>query len=226
MARASSEGTEKRGARLTDRQRMAWLRLIRTENVRPSTFRPLVNECGGAEVALLALPDLTRRGGLRKTIRIYPEDDAAAELRVAERAGARLVAMGERGYPPALAHVDAPPPLLYVTGKRDLAGFPIVAIVGARNGSAIGQKFTRQFASDLGLEGFVIASGLARGIDTAAHRAALEHGTIAVLAGGINNVYPPENAELHREIGEHGLIVSERPPTSPRGGRTSPAATA
>ena len=218
MARASSDGNETHAARLNDRQRMAWLRLIRTENVGPSTFRTLVNEFGGAEAALLALPDLSRRGGLRKTIRIYPEEEAAAEMRAAERTGAMLVAMGEQGYPPALAHVDAPPPLLYVKGKRDLASFPIVAIVGARNGSAIGQKFTRQLASDLGLEGFVIASGLARGIDTAAHRAALEHGTIAVLAGGINNVYPPENAELQREIGERGLIVSERPPDfSPRG---------
>jgi DNA processing protein len=218
LARASSDGTEKQGARLSDRQRLAWLRLIRTENVGPSTFRTLVNEFGGAEAALLALPDLSRRGGLRKTIRVYPEQDAAAELHAAERAGGVLVAVGETGYPPALAHVDAPPPLLYVKGRRDLAGFPIVAIVGARNGSAIGQKFTRQLASDLGLEGFVVASGLARGIDTAAHRAALEHGTIAVLAGGINNVYPPENAELHREIGERGLIVSERPPDfSPRG---------
>ena len=112
MARASSEGTKKQGARLTDRQRMAWLRLIRTENVGPSTFGTLVNECGGAEAALLALPDLSRRGGLRKTIRIYPEEDAAAEMHAADRAGAMLVAMGEQGYPPALAHVDAPPPLL------------------------------------------------------------------------------------------------------------------
>ena len=100
MARASSDGTEKHGARLTDRQRLAWLRLIRTENVGPSTFRTLVNEFGGAEAALLALPDLSRRGGLRKTIRIYPEDDAAAELRAAERGGASLVAMGERGTRP------------------------------------------------------------------------------------------------------------------------------
>src|SRR5262249_22316073 len=112
----------------------------------------------------------------------------------------------------ALSQVDAPPPLLYVKGKLDLADSPVVAMVGARNGSAIGQKFTRQLATELGLEGFVIASGLARGIDTAAHVAALERGTIAVLAGGIDIVYPPENAELQAEIGQRGLLVTERSP--------------
>jgi DNA processing protein len=116
------------------------------------------------------------------------------------------------------AQVDAPPPLLYAKGRLDLANIPIVAIVGARNGSAVGQKFTRQIATELALEGFVIASGLARGIDTAAHMAALEHGTIAVLAGGIDIVYPPENAELQHAIGERGLLISERSPGfSPRG---------
>jgi hypothetical protein len=110
---------------------------------------------------------------------------------------------------PRLAQVDAPPPLLYAKGKLELANIPIVAIVGARNGSAVGQKFTRQIATELALEGFVIASGLARGIDTASHMAALEHGTVAVLAGGIDIVYPPENAELQHAIGERGLLISE-----------------
>jgi DNA processing protein len=128
------------------------------------------------------------------------------------------VALGEHGYPPALAQVDAPPPLIYVKGRFELADIPIVAIVGARNGSAVGQKFTRQIANQLGLEGFVVASGLARGIDTAAHTAALEHGTIAVVAGGIDIVYPPENEALQHAIGERGLLLSERSPGfSPRG---------
>jgi len=135
-----------------------------------------------------------------------------------------LVAIGEPGYPPALAQVDSPPPLLYVKGRFELADIPIVAIIGARNGSAVGQKFTRQIATDLALEGFVIASGLARGIDTAAHRAALEHGTIAVLAGGIDIVYPPENEELQRDIGERGLLISARSPGSLREDKISPAA--
>jgi DNA processing protein len=204
--------------RLSRRQRLAWLRLIRSENVGPATFRALVNEFGGAEAAIAALPALSRRGGRSHDIGLCTEAEAEAELARADSLGITLVALGEPGYPPALAHVDAPPPLLYIKGRAELAGFPIVAIVGARNGSASGQKFTRQLAIELGLEGFVIASGLARGIDTAAHRSALEHGTIAVVAGGIDVVYPPENAELQEAIAERGLLISERPPGfSPRG---------
>jgi DNA processing protein len=202
---------------LNHRQRLAWLRLIRSENVGPATFRALVNEFGGAEAAVDALPVLSRRGGRIHDMRLCSEEEAEAELMVAESLGASLVAIGEPGYPPALAQVDAPPPLLYAKGRLDLADIPIVAIVGARNGSAVGQKFTRALATDLGHEGFVIASGLARGIDTAAHLAALERGTIAVLAGGIDNDYPPENEELHRSISEQGLLISERSPGfSPR----------
>jgi DNA processing protein len=219
LAKASSRPARagKPQKRLTHSQRLAWLRLIRSENVGPATFRALVNQFGGAERALEALPMLSRRGG-RADIHLYREEDAEAELAAAETLGAELVAIGEPGYPPALAETDAPPPLLYVKGVLDLAMTPIVAMVGARNGSAIGQKFTRGLAVDLGLEGFVIASGLARGIDTAAHLAALERGTIAVLAGGIDSVYPPENEDLHRAIGEKGLLLTERPPGfSPRG---------
>ena len=219
MARGPSKTAPKqKGAgRLNHHQRIAWLRLIRSENVGPATFRALVNEFGGAEAAIDALPLLSRRGG-RSDIRLCTEAEAEAELAAADRLGASLVAVGEPGYPPALAQVDAPPPLLYAKGRLDLANIPIVAIVGARNGSAVGQKFTRQIATELALEGFVIASGLARGIDTAAHMAALEHGTIAVLAGGIDIVYPPENEELQHAIGERGLLISERSPGfSPRG---------
>jgi DNA processing protein len=205
---------ERSAARLTSRQRLSWLRLIRSENVGPATFRTLVNEFGGAEAAIEALPMLSRRGGRAHDIRLCTE----AELAAADSLGANLVAIGEPGYPPALAQVDTPPPLIYAKGRLDLADIPIVAIVGARNGSAVGQKFTRGLATELGIEGFVIASGLARGIDTAAHLAALERGTIAVLAGGIDIVYPPENEELQRAIGERGLLISERSPGfSPRG---------
>ena len=216
MASASSKVSSATG-RLSPRQRLAWLRLIRSENVGPATFRALVNQFGGAEAAIDALPVLSRRGGAQG-IRLCSEAEAKAELEAAENLDAHLVAIGEPGYPPALAQVDAPPPLLFVKGRLDLADIPIVAIVGARNGSAVGQKFTRALATDLGLEGFVIASGLARGIDTAAHVAALERGTIAVLAGGIDIVYPPENEELQRAIGEQGLLISERSPGfAPRG---------
>jgi DNA processing protein len=219
LARAAPKAPRKGATvRLNRRQRLAWLRLIRSENVGPATFRALVNEFGGAEAAIDAVPMLSRRGGRTHDIRLYREDEAEEELAAAEALGAQLVAIGEPGYPPALGEVDAPPPLLYVKGNLDLAAIPIVAIVGARNGSAVGQKFTRGLATDLGLEGFVIASGLARGIDTAAHLASLERGTIAVLAGGIDNVYPPENQDLQQAIGTKGLLISERAPGfSPRG---------
>ena len=216
MARQSK--APKPRVRLNDAQRLAWLRLIRSDNVGPATFRALVNQCGGAEAAIEALPALSRRGGGSQDVRLCTVAEAQAELDAANRLGAHLVAVGEQGYPPALAQVDAPPPLIYAKGRLELAEAPIIAIVGARNGSAVGQKFTRQIASALGLEGFVIASGLARGIDTAAHAAALEHGTIAVVAGGIDIAYPPENEALQEAIGERGLLISERSPGfSPRG---------
>lgn len=203
---------------LSDEQRLAWLRLLRTENVGPVTFRDLINHFGGAAAAIEALPELSLRGGRGRPVRVFSAAEAEDEMALAARFGARLVALGEPGYPPFLAAVDVPPPLLYVKGIADLLERPPVAIVGARNGSAIGQKFTRMVADALGREGYVIVSGLARGIDTAAHAAALERGTVAVLAGGIDIVYPPENAALHAAIADRGLLISERPPGfQPRG---------
>ena len=192
-------------------QRLACLRLIRSDNVGPVTFRELINHFGGAEPALAALPELSRRGG-RQSIRICPAAQARSELDAADRIGARPLFTIEPGYPPALAALDAPPPLLYVKGDIALLARPMVAIVGARNGSAAGQKLARMFAARLGRAGYVIASGLARGIDAAAHEAALERGTVAVLAGGLDNIYPPEHAELQRQIGERGCLISENPP--------------
>jgi DNA processing protein len=192
-------------------QRLACLRLIRSDNVGPVTFRELINHFGGAEPALAALPELSRRGG-RQSIRICPEAQARSELEAADRIGARPLFTIEPGYPPALAAIDAPPPLLYVKGDLAHLTRPMVAIVGARNGSAAGQKLARMFAARLGHAGYVIASGLARGIDAAAHEAALELGTVAVLAGGVDNIYPPEHAELQRRIGERGCLVSENAP--------------
>ena len=192
-------------------QRLACLRLIRSDNVGPVTFRELINHFGGAEPALAALPELSRRGG-RQAIRICPRETAEAELEAAHRIGARPLFTIEPGYPPALAAVDAPPPLLYVKGDTAHLTRPVVAIVGARNASAAGQKLARMFAASIGAAGFVIASGLARGIDRAAHEAALQHGTIAVLAGGLDNVYPPEHAELQAHIGERGCLISENAP--------------
>lgn len=192
-------------------QRLACLRLIRSDNVGPVTFRELINHFGGAEPALAALPELSRRGG-RQAIRICPAAEAEAELEAADRIGAQPLFTIEPGYPPALAAVEVPPPLLYVKGDTSHLTRPIVAIVGARNASAVGQKLARTFAARIGSAGFVIASGLARGIDRAAHEAALPTGTIAVLAGGLDNVYPPEHAELQRLIGERGCLISENAP--------------
>ena len=192
-------------------QRLACLRLIRSDNVGPVTFRELINHFGGAEPALAALPELSRRGG-RQAIRICPKDQAEAELEAAEAIGAQPLFTIEPGYPPALAALEVPPPLLYVKGNAGHLARPMVAIVGARNGSAAGQKLARLFAARIGAAGFVVASGLARGIDAAAHTAALEHGTVAVLAGGLDIVYPPEHEGLQREIAARGCLISENPP--------------
>jgi len=196
---------------LNDEQRLNWLRLIRSDNIGPATFRELINHFGGSAAALEALPEFSKRGGGRRTLKLSSLADAEAELKLAKKAGAMLIALGEPDYPAWLAAIDAPPPLIYAKGKLELMQQPMVAIVGARNGSAIGQKFTRMLSADLGREGFVVVSGLARGIDTAAHIPALERGTIAVLAGGINSVYPPENEDLQKEIGKRGVLISEMP---------------
>ena len=198
-------------APLDDRQRLACLRLIRSENIGPVTFRELVNHFGGAEAALDALPGLNAKAG-RPNARICPRGRAESELEAATRIGAEAIFTIEPGYPPALAAIEPPPPLLYVQGRRDLLCRPMVAIVGSRNGSAAGQKLSEMLAGDLGRAGFVVVSGLARGIDAAAHTAALATGTIAVIAGGIGNVYPPENAALQERIAREGVVVSESPP--------------
>jgi len=197
---------------LDDAQRLACLRLIRSDNVGPVTFRELINHYGGAEFALEALPELSRRGGRRRPIRICPLSVAEAELEAAAMAGARPVFTIEPGYPKWLAAIDAPPPLLYVRGRADLLQEPSVAIVGSRQASAAGTKLARQFAADLGRAGLVIVSGLARGIDASAHEAALATGTVAVLAGGIERIYPPENETLHEAIGTQGCLLTEQPP--------------
>lgn len=197
---------------LSDRQRLAWLRLIRSENVGPVTFREIVNHFGGAEEALEALPALSRRGGRGRPIRICPKADAEAELARATKAKAYAVAIDEEGYPPLLAATEAPPPILFVKGRLTLASQTAIAIVGARDASAAGRKLSGMIATGLGQAGLAVASGLARGIDTAAHEAALDTGTIAVVAGGIDIVYPPENEALMRRIEEQGLVIAENPP--------------
>jgi DNA processing protein len=205
-------------AALDDAGRLACLRLIRTQGVGPATFRELINHFGGARQALEALPEIARRSRRGKPIRICPEARAEAELEAARRQQARPLFTIEPGYPAALAHLPVPPPLLYAKGRLELLQADALAIVGARNASAAGLAMTRLIASHVGEAGYVIVSGLARGIDGVAHEAALATGTIAVLAGGIDFVYPPENASLQARLGEEGCIVTELPPGfQPRG---------
>lgn len=200
------------GTRLSERQRIAWLRLLRSENIGPRSFRELVNRFGGAFAAIEALPELARRGGRRIGVRVFSQEAAEDELEAVSRTGAVLVAPGEDGYSPALVHIHDAPPLVCVKGRLELSNGRIVAVVGAHQASALGRRIAALVARELGTGGYVIASGLARGVNTAAHEAALASGTIAVLAGGIDVVYPPQNEALMDQISETGLLVSEMPP--------------
>ena len=203
---------------LTDVERLDWLRLIRSENVGPVTFFELMRHFGSAGDALQALPDLARRGGRRGSLRIGSRAAAEREVDALRAVGARFVALGEPGYPPPLAAIADPPPLLSTIGHDHLLNKRIVAIVGARNASASGNRFARRIAGDLGAADYVVASGLARGIDTNAHEGALATGTVAVVAGGVDVVYPPENEDLQARIAEGGVIIAEMPPgTVPQG---------
>jgi DNA processing protein len=197
--------------RLTDTDRIARLRLIRSDNVGPRTFRSLLNHFGDARTALERLPDLAQRGGAARRGRICSEEDARAELAAARKIGVSLVAPDEAGYPPRLATLDDAPPLLGVRGTLDVLMRPMIAIVGSRNASGAGLKFAGQLARDLGDAGFVVISGLARGIDQAAHRATIASGTVAVLAGGHDRIYPPEHEDLLAALLEHGGAISEMP---------------
>ena len=209
--RATAVSEPATGPRLSDRQRLNWLRLIRTQNVGPASFRDLINRFGSAEVALEILPELMISGGASRIARIPSVAEAEAELEAARRAGARFVGIGEPDYPPLLRSMDNPPPLLAVKGNAAVFRLPGVAIVGARNASLAGIKMARMLAAALGGDGYGIVSGLARGIDTAAHQGSLQTGTVAVLAGGLDLPYPPENAGLCAEIAERGAIISEMP---------------
>ncbi len=198
-----------REQRLTDRQRLSWLRLIRSDNVGPQTFRDLVNRFGSAEAALEALPELAGRGGGK--IRICTSAAAEAELETAHAHGARFVAIGEADYPPLLKRIPAPPPLLAIKGQAPVFAMPTIAIVGSRNASLAGIRFARALSQEIGAAGYAVASGLARGIDAAAHTGSLDTGTIAALAGGLDRPYPPENVDLCDRIAERGAVVSEMP---------------
>ncbi|MBO0663755.1 DNA-processing protein DprA [Jiella sp. MQZ9-1] len=200
----------RRGVVLTDALRLSWLRLIRSENVGPATFRELINRFGSADAALAAIPELAARGG--RWIGICTESAAEEELARATKLGARFVCLGEPDYPLHLRPIDYPPPVLAIMGSAACLQRPTLAIVGARNASLSGIKLTRMFAVGVGEAGYVIISGLARGIDAAAHEAALPTGTVGVFAGGLDRPYPKENRPLMRKIVDgDGALVSEMP---------------
>src|SRR6202790_170406 len=189
-----SEDTQ--AIRLTDEQRIDWLRLIRSQNVGPRTFRALINHFGGARAALEALPGLARRGGGDAAPKICSRAAAERELEAAAKLGVRFIAIGESDYPLRLPMIDDAPPLIAVRGLSAVLAAPLVAVVGSRNASAAGVKITQRLTHGLCEAGFAVVFGLARGIDAAAHRISLATGTIAVLAGGHDGVYPPEHVEL------------------------------
>ncbi len=199
-------------AALTDAERLDWLRLIRTETIWPVTFQRLVDRFGSPSRALEALPQLAAKAGRRGALKPVPHADTGAELARAEAAGMRFIARYEPDYPKLLAEIPGAPPVIYCRGHASFFEKPTVAVIGARNASGVGRKMARMLAEGLGAAGVVVVSGLARGIDGAAHEAALKTGTIAVVAGGADVIYPPEHADLTFAIAERGVVLSEQPP--------------
>jgi DNA processing protein len=196
---------------LDDKEKLAWLRLIRTDNVGPITFYNLIDTYKTATKALEALPHLSKRGGRLKDIAIFSESDALKEIDAVQRIGGEILYAAEESYPLSLAAIDDAPPVITIVGNKKLLNLPSIGIVGARNASLNGCKFAEKMARDLGAEKFMVTSGLARGIDTAAHKGALESGTIAAVAGGADIIYPHENAKLYEQIKQEGCIVAESP---------------
>lgn len=195
---------------LSEAERFARLRLARTDRVGPVAFSQLLQRFGSAVRAVEALPDLIQRSG-RDGYALPSIDRVEAELAAGESVGARLILLGDADYPDMLAAVDPPPPLLWTRGDIALLSQPCIGVVGARIASAGGQRIARGLSQQLGGAGHVVVSGLARGIDAAAHQGALPTGTVAVLGGGVDDIYPSENADLYRQIAEQGCIVSESP---------------
>ena len=192
---------------LPDAERIARLRLCRTNNVGPINFRRLIAYTGSATDAIAQLPEISKRGGRRLVP--CPQKVIDAELKAIDAIGGRLIVMGDPEYPPALAAIEDAPPVLTALGTVDILQRPAVAIVGARNASLNGRRFAAELARDLGNAGLLVVSGMARGIDAAAHQGSLASGTVAVMAGGVDAVFPMENSELYGQIVAHGAAVSE-----------------
>lgn len=197
---------------ITDQEKLARLRLSRTDNIGPMTFTRLLARYGNAVRALEALPHLAARGGRKKPLTACPQNIAEEEIDAIAKAGAHLVVKGEEDYPYLLGQLEDAPPVLTVKGNLNALSQKALAIVGTRNASINGRKITQDIAARIGLAGYYIVSGLARGIDTCAHQAALDSGTIAVLAGGVDVIYPAENESLYHDILAHsGAVIAENP---------------
>ncbi len=196
-------------AKLSEDELRDWIRLARTPNIGPVTFDQLLTRFGSPAKALDALPELAKKAGRKKPLIAPPEHEVQGELDATYAYGARIVASCEPDYPQLLRVIGAPPPVLTMLGRIELTAKPSVAIVGARNASAAGRKIAREMAAELAQSGYTIVSGLALGIDGEAHAATLESGTIAVLGGGIDHVYPRQHERLYAEIAAKGLIIAE-----------------
>ena len=197
--------------RAASEDQVARLRLIRSDNIGPVAYFQLLARFGSASAALDAIPDLAARGGGRVP-KLAARAAVEREMEEVARLGARYLFLGQGLYPPLLAEIETAPPALIVRGHLSLLDKPVIALVGARNASAAACRFARMLAQELGAAGGTIVSGLARGIDTAAHDGSMESGTIAVIAGGIDIFYPPENEDRQRAIAERGLLIAEQPP--------------
>lgn len=195
----------------TEDEKISRLRLLRSRRVGIATYYRLMSEHGSAKDALLALPEIARAAGV-ENYTPCPEDAALREMRLGQKAGARLIFFHDPDYPERLADLPDAPPFLWAKGDISLLNRPTIAVVGARNASSLGMRMARRLSKELAENGYGIVSGLARGIDTAAHQAALESGSIAVLAGGIDIIYPAENADLAANLARKGCLVAEQPP--------------
>ena len=195
--------------RLSVQEKIDWIRLSRSQNIGRNTFFNLLKFFGSVEVALKNVEEFSLKGGLKKPIKLYPKEKAEQEWENCQRIGAKIVTFIDSEYPKLLKQISDPPPLITVRGNVDLLNQNIIAIVGPRNASFNGCKFAGKIVEELGSAGLVISSGMARGIDTVAHNSSLKTGTIAVVAGGIDYIYPPENRDLYYKIVESGVVISE-----------------
>lgn len=196
---------------LTGGERADWLRLSRTRGIGPITFFHLLERYGSAAAVLDDLPALAKKGGAKADIRAPDLSDIQREIEAVAQLGAAHLAACEPDYSACLAAIDAPPPVIAIRGNRTLLNKPAIAMVGARDASAAGRRMARDLARDLGQAGYVIVSGMARGVDGEAHAASLDTGTVAAIAGGIDQIYPPQHEQLYDVLVQRGCVVSESP---------------